>query len=1182
MLLKRLQVQGYKTFANKTEFFFDTGITAVVGPNGSGKSNVADAIRWVLGEQSITELRGKRTTDMIWAGSPSRPRAGMASAILTLDNSEGWLPIEYAEVEIGRKAYHTGENEYSINGQRVRLKDVRGLLATSGLAQRTYTMIGQGLIDRALSLKSDERRALFEEAAGISHYKARRATTLRHLQETQRNIERVNDVLAEIKPRLNSLKRQANRAKNHAQLLIDMNELLRVWYGYQWEASRIALHKARNRAAKAETDWKAGRRKLVFVQEQTNEARKQLGNYQKQINKKEATRESLREQLEHARRQVAILTERQSLVARQLRELQDDLPDLAQQRESAQAELNASAAELQQAQSQFNQERDILSRFEATYQTQQGEITRWQKTVRELESNLQRVRRGSSQAEGQLSQLREQLVEREGESFDSAEIETGEQKIAQLQTEIDQFKAETKTFSQERHQLSKQRQVLIRELKQMRRDQTTASRKANSISKELARLEERAKVLNQMRQTQSNVKGKAKITGRIANLLTIPTHLQIAIEAALPALNALTVADETDLWRLLNDNPKQNIAAIVNASQPTVSSPLNETVNHSTPSGDGILGWASDLIESELLVTPLLQHILLVETSQTAYTVAQLLPAGCVAVSLDGRVVDGAGVVTQRNVKNSVLAQEKAWRAAVAAVEEKAAQLDELQRAARVTNQAVDEKQTAADKLSAKEANFGRKESKLSRQINDNQRQQDRLRQQINFQKRQRDGQANTIRKLKNRIVELEASIKKGDERSGQVKIELDAARIKLAALPLGEAQSQRNQQKQQIAATQTIVAGRRAVVDSRRATLNQVENRLRRQQQRLESLKNQQREIDLDQAQLNLAELDKRMSLLTTDLKPLRSLRDQVQGKLSDLEADSSILQKDAHKSESEYTEARLALSHQTNHLDNLRERIRSDLGVVELSHDEDETTQSPLPMTEVVEKLPVVETLPHGIEASIQKRRGQLKRMGAINPDAPQEYEETQERFEFLTNQIEDLLKTEVQLRQVITELDSLTSQEFAKTVERVNGVFGAMFTQLFGGGSAELKLTNPDDLTLSGVDIIAQLPRRRAQGLGLLSGGERSLTAAALIFALLKVTPPPFCVMDEVDAALDEANINRFRDALRDLSNNTQFIVITHNRGTVQASNTIYGISMGGDSVSQVISIKPEDYVNSETIE
>ncbi|MDX1418235.1 MAG: AAA family ATPase, partial [Candidatus Promineifilaceae bacterium] len=255
MKLRQLTLQGYKTFPVKTEFVFDEGITAVVGPNGSGKSNIADAIRWVLGEQSYSTLRGKRTVDMIFAGSQTRSRSGMAQATLTLDNTSNWLPIDYTEVEITRRAFRSGENEYILNGQKVRLRDISELLATSGLSERTYTIIGQGLIDRALSLRSDERRALFEEAAGVNHYKNHRAETLRRLNETQHNLERVQDILAEIKPRLSSLQRQATRARNHEQIKQDLRNLLRIWYGYKWDRARAELRQVREHAHLAEKNW---------------------------------------------------------------------------------------------------------------------------------------------------------------------------------------------------------------------------------------------------------------------------------------------------------------------------------------------------------------------------------------------------------------------------------------------------------------------------------------------------------------------------------------------------------------------------------------------------------------------------------------------------------------------------------------------------------------------------------------------------------------------------------------------------------------------------------------------------------------------------------------------------------------------------------------------------------------
>ena len=258
MKLSKLTLHGYKTFASKTTFEFNEGITAIVGPNGSGKSNIADAIRWVLGEQSYGTLRGKRTADMIFAGSQQRPRAGMAQAVLTLDNSAGWIPLEFSEIEIGRRAYRSGENEYLLNGQKVRLRDVVELLASSGLAQHNYTIISQGLVDQALSLRADERRLLFEGAAGISQYKLRRTETIRRLQETNHNLERLHDILSEIKPRLNSLRRQANRAKNYEQIAADLKYHLRIWYGYRWEEVRQQLSGCREDSKKSQQIWEQG------------------------------------------------------------------------------------------------------------------------------------------------------------------------------------------------------------------------------------------------------------------------------------------------------------------------------------------------------------------------------------------------------------------------------------------------------------------------------------------------------------------------------------------------------------------------------------------------------------------------------------------------------------------------------------------------------------------------------------------------------------------------------------------------------------------------------------------------------------------------------------------------------------------------------------------------------------
>ncbi len=390
MKLKKLVLQGYKTFASKTEFVFDDGITAVVGPNGSGKSNVADAVRWVLGEQSYSTLRGKKTTDMIFAGSQKRARAGMAQATLTLDNSDGWLPIDYAEVEISRRAYRSGENEYLLNGQKVRRMDISDLLAKAGLAEQTYTIIGQGLIDQALSLKADERRALFEEAAGTSHYKSKRASTLRKLQETQANLLRVNDILGEIRPRLASLKRQASRAQSYQQVVDDLRHLLRIWYGYQWEQAKKLLRERRQTAALAEQSWQKARDKLVALQGEGDTVRQQLHEVQTAVQAQQAERDELRERVDKLGREVAIWRERRAALERQLAETSDELPELETHQQRAQQELALALADLTAVQEDLTAQQAELRHFEASFEQQQAAINQArQQAVRTLEQAVQ-------------------------------------------------------------------------------------------------------------------------------------------------------------------------------------------------------------------------------------------------------------------------------------------------------------------------------------------------------------------------------------------------------------------------------------------------------------------------------------------------------------------------------------------------------------------------------------------------------------------------------------------------------------------------------------------------------------------------------------------------------------------------------------------------------------------------
>jgi chromosome segregation protein len=1178
MILKQLTVQGYKTFASKTEFVFDEGITAIVGPNGSGKSNIADALRWVLGEQSYGMLRGKRTTDMIFAGSESRARAGMAQVSLRLDNTTKWLPIDYSEVEIGRRAHRSGENEYLLNGQKVRLKDIDDLLATSGLSERTYTIIGQGLIDQALSLRSDERRALFEEAAGINHYKSRRSETLRRLQETQHNLERVYDILEEIRPRLVSLKRQATRAKNYEQVHQDLRQLLRIWYGYKWEQAKRELRRARAEAATAERAWQAARKELLAGQAEMETWQQALDEGQQRVAQLRTVREEAGERLSQAQRESAIAGERRAAIMNQISEIEAELPLLQAQRSQAEGSLAEASGELRAAQLAFQEARVARDRFQSTFREQQREIRHWQDALSSAQSERQRRQKQLAQAEGQLSQLQERLAERRNIADGQEERE-----LERLQGELERYRANLQGLQQQgrayhaqREAVQQKRQALVRDLKERRREARELQENLRQAQDRLARREARLEMLQQAALPEISAGPAVALRGRLASLISIPPEQRTALEAALGArLETLVVEDEDSLWRLVADNTQKSLLA---AALPRAGLPAVE--RRSVPAGDHVTGSSVVKCAPDLrpLVDLIFGGVLLVRDHRAAYDLAAALPGGDLAVAPDGFVVYGGGLVqtSGEDAAAGAIAQEEARRDAEAALVAARNALHNLESENSAAQAAVQAQQDEADELQNTERQLTRQEAENLQRLAEEQRRLDRSGQQELFHRRQIADRTSEESRLRERLQALETRL--AAEREGLTQAEADFAdaRARLEALPVAEAGQQQAALQQNHAAAETILAGRQAVADSRRATLQQVEQQRLRLQNRLETLRAQATELE-DAASAHALQtlLDERAGLDNQ----LANLQEEVAGsraRWQELQRRAAAGQRQAHDLENQYTVAQVRFTQQQNLVAGLQERIRADLGLVALEYDDDQTGAPPLPIHDVVDQLPAVRELPPDIDEAIHISRGQLQRMGGVNPDAPAEYEATQARFEFLTQQVGDLEETEKQLRHVIAELDELTSRAFASTVEQVNRVFGDIFTQLFGGGSARLALTDPDDLTITGVDIVARLPNRREQGLALLSGGERSLTASALIFSLLKVAPTPFCVLDEVDAALDEANIGRFRDLLRELSLKTQFVVITHNRGTVQAAQTVYGVSMLPDSASQVISIRPEDYL------
>lgn len=974
--LKSLELHGYKSFASKTRFEFGERVTAVVGPNGSGKSNIADSIRWVLGEQSYRTLRGRRTDDMIFAGSESRARAGMAAATITFDNSEGWLPIDFSEVTVGRRAHRDGQNDYLLNGQRVRLRDIQDLLGAAGLAERTYTIIGQGLVDSVLSLKPEDRSKLIEEAAGISVHRARREESLRRLDKTQDNLDRVKDILSEIRPRLRSLERQAERAVAQDQVRQELEQALHQWYGYQWHRQRRSLSQARSQAER----FAAERQQLLSGSQHSAESLEQINQQVEQLRRAlreaESERDQQRSKHGEAERQLAVAHERLQWLEQQERQANAQLLELVERR----AELNE-----QLLQARDEARRKQLKLFEATAVGQPTETM--------LEH---------------LEERRNRLTTLIGELSDRAQA------------------------------LAQQRAALAAKLED----------ESDGFAHRLVEAAERGAL--------------SGVVGELGDNLRIEQGHESAIHAVLDGYeHSVVFRHSGELEAALEwIKPQDRLERLALIPQTEVRRPPELSV----PADPDCLGLAADLVQAgpgyEAAARLLLSRAVIVRDRPAARRIVNQLPHDARVVTLAGEVFYPAGPVVL-TVNGNRERHRESMRTQLAATSQELEQVEgerhhllqqqeqaERQVRATLSKEVVRATQDKAQSLEDRLADLADEIAKLSQQLSANLTEQ---------------------RKLRSEAERLQDSLW----------------------------------------ATQGLA----------------------------------------DETGTAYADAEQQLS---------QAERERT--RLMAAEAGSRDRQRLA---EEQHTRAQIELARLTERGEDLQRRILDDFSLL---NESDQTAE------QVVSQLQPVEELPPELEGQVDRLRRQLRNMGSINPAARAEYEEVKTRHDFLQGQIQDLTEAEVRLKQVIQELDDLMAREFQTTFEQVEQAFEQNFTRLFNGGSAKLNLVEVEDQV--GIEMDVRLPGKRTQGLSMLSGGERSLTAVSLVFALLKLSPTPFCVLDEVDAMLDESNVLRFGEILSELSDQTQFVVITHNRQTIQTAEVLYGISLGSDKASEVISLKLEE--------
>ena len=1186
MRLKRLDLYGFKSFAARSTFEFGDGITAIVGPNGSGKSNIADAIRWVLGEQNYRFLRAKTTEDMIFAGSRNRPRQGMAEVLITLDNAQGWLPLEFSEVTIGRRAYRSGENEYLLNGNRVRYHDIVEILGSGGLMRSSYLVIGQGMVDAALSLRPEARRTLFEEAAGIAPHLRKRNEALRRIEETEHNLERVGDILADLQPRLATLHRQAERAQEYALLSQDLKELERIWYGYQWQRWRKRFLDILDRIKEQEARLSIQGTRVRDLQETLAQVITEQDQQRQVIDDLATNQSSLHEEDSMWRRELAVVSERARLYQQQQLGLQREIETLSHRCAIVQEEIDKALAVVVEQEAAY-----VASRTELEAARQQ--LGHLDATRTELERQVAGEQRTMDRHTAQLSQLRariEQLAERRA----SLATERGElvTKLAELDESLQKRQDKTKELAAREEAIGQARSELQSRYGMVETQITTSREQLAALDREIAQLQsEQDRLVSRhealVRQQQelagyhpgvrevlsreANLRG---LLGTVASLMSVPQHLEQAVESALGARLQNVIAER---W----ENAEAAISHLKTKHAGWATFLPLDTIRSRPPlvlrQEPGVVGVASALVQFDERLRPafelMLGSIIVVRDLTMARRLLDRRTGASLIVTLEGETVQPSGALSggSRREGGNLLAQERERRDLPARISRTEAEL-----ADRLRVRSASEAQLSGLRQQLKELD---RELLQSRSDQENARNAtDRQTRELRDLERERAWRATRLVQSEKETADAEDRERGLRDQVAIVQREQESSvatvqklREQLAAGAGDEPRQRAAEAETRAAVAERTVSSQRALLASHRANLDQLTRQVVDKTLQQDELGREIAKLSDSHSQLDarLAEIDKQAEAVRVQIEPARRELERAARQRKDVETQAS--QSVARQNELQLEHDRMALErdHVREEQQTLAHEIESELGPIELpdavSH------QLRLNLKDNTIELPVVEALPGGLGNELTQLKARLRRMGNINPEAPKEYAELLDRQTFLQGQTNDLRNAVSALQRVIEELDTIIEHDFRATLKRVDETFRIHFQLLFGGGSAHLFLTDPDDVSTSGVDIMAQPPGKRAQNLALLSGGERALTAVALLFALLDADPVPFCFLDEVDAALDEANVGRFRSLLEETALGTQFVVITHNRNTIEAASTIYGISMGEQGVSQSISLK-----------
>lgn len=1181
MYLKQLDTVGFKSFAERVKIEFVSGVTAVVGPNGSGKSNITDAIRWVLGEQSAKSLRGAKMEDIIFQGSDSRKPLNFAEVTLVLDNSDYKLPIEYEEVSVTRKVYRSGESEYLMNKQPCRLKDITELFLDSGLGREAFSIISQGKVEEILSSKSEERRVIFEEAAGVLKYKNRKKEAGVKLIDTEENLNRVEDIIYEIEGQLEPLEQQAMIAKEYVTqkerlTQVDVGLLVSEIDRFQEEIETL-----QTKLAAKEQELDRSKRWTVTKENEQEQVKAEVSKIDEEITSLQEEMLVIIQELENLEGNKKIFKERLMHYQENKENLQREISDL----ETKKIEYSNKLTEEQKQWKQFQKNRREARKQITSLQEQlnKGKNT-MEEDIESLKSDY-------------IELLNEQAAKRNEKHSIQKQLETMQGKQTARSSKWEHLFEERSQITTKMGELEEKLKKEETELRSLQAELEQKERKITVESKLLADMEQR---LYKGYQMVENIKSKKEmledlkedfqgfylgvkeilkarenqifkgIHGAIPELIEIDDAYVEAIETALGAQAQHIVVDNDKTAReaiqWLKKNNKGRATFLPIPSMKPKHIPAN--ILRMAENEEEFVGVAADLISYHEkyanVMQSILGNILITKSLPAANRIAQRSGRRFRIVTLSGDIVNPGGSMTggaRKKSTQSLFTRDRElksltkkyhqYQRRVEDYEQQIQQqkdlLADLKELKQNHQQALDEK-----KVSCQDTQNRLKEWNLSLEhINDSLSifDQDKLQQEQDYRQLQKDGEnlAIDLRHLEKKLLNLDQEIKKLTDQHQNFEAKEEQLKKEMQALQVKEAEinSQVSNQREKITLTEESLKDTNVSIDQKQKQLKMLVT-MKEEQQTEEEI-NQQIE-------------DKRAEKVRKQakLKERRENRQEKQEKITRLEM--------AIKKEKQ-EEAAVQEQLQTYRLQENRLELDLENRLTMLEKDYEMTYERAKKQYPIPENFAAAKEQVKLIKKSIEE-------LGTVNLGAIEEYERIKERYDFLSRQQEDLLEAKRTLYDIMEEMDAEMSRKFSETFQQIKAEFTVVFQKLFGGGHAELKLTDPDHLLETGVEIIAQPPGKKLQHLGLLSGGERALTAIALLFAILRVRPVPFCVLDEVEAALDEANVVRFAQYLKKYRANTQFIVITHRKGTMEEADVLYGVTMQESGVSRLVSVKLEE--------